>query len=303
MGSATVRYPAPLRKGDKVCIVSPASKIDPVLIDNACDALRREGFVPSVMPHAGGAFGSFSGTVDERLADMQAALADDEVKALLCSRGGYGTVHLLEALDRMPSRMFDKWLIGFSDITALHALWRKKGMVSLHGAMAKYIGRGSGGFGCYDEEMAILRGERPVMRFEGHLLNRAGETRGLVTGGNVAVMGGLIGTPYESVTPGSVLFIEDIAEPIYKVERILWQLKLQGVFDRIGAVLVGQFTDYRPSADHASMEEMLERFFRPYGFPVAYGLPIGHIEENHPLIMGAEATVKVTSACVEISYR
>lgn len=96
--------------------------------------------------------------------------------------------------------------------------------------------------------------------------------------------------------------MEDIAEPIYKVERILWQLRLQGVFDRIGGVLVGQFTDYRPSADHGSVEEMMERFFRPYSFPRAYGLPMGHIDDNAPLLLGATAHLEVSVSGTSVSY-
>ena len=295
-------WPAPLCAGDRVAIVSPASKIDVSLIDSAADALRREGFVPVVMPHAGGERGSFSGSADERLADITDALKDDTVRALLCSRGGYGAVHLLPELDCLPENCFDKWLVGFSDITALHALWGKKGRVSLHGAMAKYIGRGAAEFEYYGVEMGILRGARPTMRFVGHPYNRSGMARGRIVGGNLAVLGGLIGTPFDPLGAGGILFMEDIAEPIYKVERILWQLRLCGLFDRVAGVIVGQFTEYRPSADHESMEAMIERFFRDYGFPVAYGVPMGHVDNNHPLIMNAEATLSVTSAGVEIVY-
>lgn len=294
--------PDSLKQGDRIAIVSPASKIAPEFIDGAAARLSAEGFEPVVMPHAKGGYGSFSGTVESRQADMRAALEDGSIKGILCSRGGYGAVHLLEELDRLPDALFRKWLVGFSDITALHALWRRKGVASLHAAMAKYIGRGAEGFSCYGCEMDILRGGNAGFSHTPHRYNVAGSVTGPVVGGNLAVLGGLIGTKFDDIEPGSILFMEDIAEPIYKVERILWQLRLRGVFDFIGGVLIGQFTEYRPSADHASMEEMMEKFFRPYGFPRAYGLPIGHIEENAPLLLGATARLEVDSDGVSLAY-
>ena len=119
------------------------------------------------------------------------------------------------------------------------------------------------------------------------------------------MLGGIIGTPFCPVAPGDILFVEDIAEPIYKVERILWQLRLSGVFRRLGGLIVGQFTDYRPSADHPDMETMVRRFIDTMpecGFPVAYGLPCGHIEENAPLLMGAEARLRVDASGLCLRY-
>lgn len=293
--------PAALKAGDRIAIASPASKIDPALIDAAASALAVEGFEVEVMPHAKGVSGSFSGSAAERLGDMRQALEDESVRCVLCSRGGYGAVHLLEELDRLPERCFDKWLVGFSDITALHALWGRKGVASLHGAMAKYIGR-RGDFVCYGQEMAILRGGSADCGFGGSGFNRPGEAEGMVVGGNMAVLGGLIGTPFDPIVPGAILFIEDIAEPIYKIERMLWQLRLRGVFDRLGGLLVGQFTEYRPSADHEGMEQMIARAVEEYGFPVAMTLPVGHIEENHPLLLNRGARMRVDAEGVKLSY-
>lgn len=300
--SKEIVIPAPLRNGDRVAIVSPASKIAPELIDAAVGQLGREGFEPVVMPHAKGECGSFSASAEARVADLRKALEDETIKGVLCSRGGYGAVHLLDELDRLPETMFHKWLIGFSDITALHALWRRKGVASLHAAMAKHIGRGAGCFACYEKEIGILRGGEAGFSCDAHKFNFNGSAGGRLVGGNLAVLGGLIGTRFDDIEPGCVLFLEDIAEPIYKVERILWQLRLRGVFDRLGGLLIGQFTEYRPSADHASVEEMMERFFRPYSFPRAYGLPMGHIEENAPLLLGATAHLEVADNGVKCGF-
>lgn len=310
--------PPALRRGSRVAIVSPASKIDPALVDGGAAALENEGFEAVVMPHAKDAAGSFSGAVAERLSDLENALSDPSIDAIVCSRGGYGAVHLLERLDRLPMECFNKWLVGFSDVTALHCLWTRKGYASLHGAMAKYIGRGSG-FPCFAAEMGALRGKNVEMALPAHPYNRRGVAEGVVTGGNLAVFGGLIGTPYdpfesvytaEAVESGAVahpmLFIEDIAEPIYKVERILWQLYLRGVFSRVSGVLVGQFTEYRPSADHPDMYTMMHRFFGSIDMPdipIVYDLPVGHIEANAPLLLGCPTLVDVTPSGVIISQR
>lgn len=290
--------PDGLTAGDKIAIVSPASKIDPALIDACARAMTREGFIPVVAPHARGESGSYSASAEDRIADFRDALLDDSIRAIVCSRGGYGAVHLLEQLDRLPDACFRKWLVGFSDITALHALFARKGVATLHAAMAKHLGLGHN-FACYDAELAFLRGELPSQTFPGHKFNHSGEAEGPVVGGNLAVLGGLIGTTFDPIRPGSILFIEDIAEPIYKVERILWQLRLRGVFSRISGLMVGRFTDYRPSADHPDMETMIHRFLSTlpdFTAPVAFGLPIGHIPDNHPLLLNHPLHLSVTPA-------
>ncbi|MBD5226052.1 MAG: LD-carboxypeptidase [Bacteroidales bacterium] len=297
--------PPSLKPGDGVAIVSPASHIDSTLIDSAVAALAAEGYSPVVGAHARGCSGSFSADREGRLQDLRDAILDESVRAIICSRGGYGAVHLLEDLDRIDSQYFSKWLVGFSDITALHALWLRKGYASLHAAMAKYIGRREQ-FPCFRDEMSMLAWDGDLSRFDRHYgphrFNCRGECRGRVVGGNLAVLGGIIGTPFDPVRPGDILFIEDIAEPIYKVERILWQLRLRGVFGRLGGLMVGQFTEYRPSADHPDMETMIDRFTAGYDFPRAYGIPSGHIEENAPLLMGAEAHLRVDASGVCLSY-
>lgn len=297
--------PPSLRQGDRVAIVSPASRIDGALIDSAVAALAAEGYSPVVGAHARGISGSYSADRAGRLADLREAILDESIRAIICSRGGYGAVHLLDDLDSIDSRCFSKWLVGFSDVTALHALWLRKGYASLHAAMAKYIGRCEQ-FSCFRDEMSMLAWGGDRSRFDRHYdphpFNRHGECRGRVVGGNLAVLGGIIGTPFDPLRPGDILFIEDIAEPIYKVERILWQLRLRGSFARLGGLMVGQFTEYRPSADHPDMETMISRFTSGYCFPVAYGIPSGHIEDNSPLLTGAEAHLRVDSSGVCLSY-
>lgn len=289
-------FPPKLRGGDTVAIVSPASAVDPLLIEGAANALKRMGLKVRIMPHAAGRKGSYSASADDRLHDLQAALADPQVKAILCSRGGYGAVHLLDKIEPRPV-----WLIGFSDISALHALWHSRGIASIHGSMAKHLAL----FPASDManralEKILIFGEQPDYEFTSHPLNRNGSVWGNMVGGNLAVLGGLIGTPMSLLKPDSILVIEDIAEPIYKVERILHQLRLAGVLKSLRGLIVGQFTDYKPDANHPDMETMIAEMVTGYDYPVAFNAPFGHVDGNLPFIEGQEVqlTVDSDSSCI-----
>ena len=260
--------------------------------DGAAAAIAAAGFVPLIMPGAKGSCGSFSAPAADRLADLQAAVDNPAVKAIICGRGGYGAVHLLDRL-RLTRPV---WLAGFSDISALHALWHINGFRSIHSSMAKELTRSL----CPGNEanlrlFEILRtGHMPPIQFDAHPLNRPGTARGTLRGGNLAVLDGLVGTPFDLLTlPDTILVIEDIAEPIYKVERMLWRLKLAGVFDRLGGLVVGRFTDYRPSADWSDIYSMIASAVAGYSFPVAFNAPIGHIDANLPFVQGASVCLSV----------
>lgn len=297
--------PRPLRPGDRIAILSPASSIDPALVDGAAATLRREGYEPVVMPHALGSSGSYSAPAPKRLADLAAAIADPSVRAILCSRGGYGCVHLLESLDRLPIEADPKWLIGFSDISALHALWARHGIISLHSSMARQLALAPA-----DPNTRLmfnlLTGGRnhfsatwdsPVG------LNRPGEACGELRGGNLAVLDALTGTPFDDLLPSTILFIEDVAEPIYKVERMLYHLKLAGRLDAVKGLIIGRFTDYRPDRNHESMEEMIAALTASLQCPVAFGAPVGHIgPANLPLLHGAPGRLSVTPSAATLSY-
>lgn len=288
-----VAMPRPLRDGDKIAIVSPAGPIDSTLVFAAADTLRSLGYVVDIKPHVSGHEGIYSGTDAERLADLRDALSDTTVRAILCSRGGYGAVHLLDSLSTLPLQADPKWLIGFSDISALHALLASRNIASIHGSMCKAMALGP------DNEdnatlLAMLRGYRPAYDLPADSLNRTGHARGRLLGGNLAVIADLINTPYDVIQPGTILFIEDVEEPIYKIERILYQLRLSGVLARLGGLVVGQFTGYRPTDSYETMERMIADMVAPYSYPVAFNAPIGHVDHNVPVIQSATVTLDVT---------
>lgn len=289
----SIIFPAPLSYGDKIAICSPAGPIKAENVEGACAVLEAEGWRTEVMPHTLGKNGIYSGSDTERFNDLCKALLDPEVKAVICSRGGYGVVHILERLARLDLRANAKWLVGFSDISALHALLASNGVASIHGSMTSHIKLGPD-----DPDnaslFAILRGERPAYSFDSHDYDRFGISTGRLLGGNLAVLAELINTPYDIIRPGSILFLEDVAEPIYKIERILYQLRLSGVLARLNGLIVGQFTDYKPNDNYERMEDMVRDMTAAYDYPVAFNVPIGHVDHNIPVIESAKVTLKVS---------
>lgn len=286
-------FPTPLKQGDKIVFCSPAGTINPEKVELAVEVLRNEGWTVEIMPHALGKVGSYSGTADERYDDFSKALLDPEVKAIICSRGGYGVVHILDRLAELDLRANAKWIAGFSDISALHALMALNGIASIHSSMAAQIGLGP-----EDpdnaELFAILRGNRPAYSFGSHNYDRCGIATGKLLGGNMAVIAELINTPYDIIQPGTILFIEDLCEPIYKIERILYQIKMSGVLANLNGLIVGKFTEYKPDENYENMYDMIRDMVMPYDYPVAFDAPIGHVDHNIPLIESAQVTLKVS---------
>lgn len=289
-----VTYPRPLKAGDLIAICSPAGPIEPEKVENAARVLETHGWRVKIMPHTLGRSGNYSGTDDERFADLRDALADPEVRAIVCSRGGYGVVHILDRLNALDLTSDPKWIVGFSDISALHALMASKGVASVHSSMTAHIALGE-----QDQDNArlfgILEGKREPFAFPSDRHDRPGVATGRLLGGNVAVLADLIKTRYDVLLPGCILFIEDVAEPIYKIERILYQLKIAGILGMINGLIVGQFTDYKPDKSYQTMEDMIYYMVAPYRYPVAFNVPIGHVDHNVPVIESAQVTLKVTT--------
>lgn len=219
------------------------------------------------------------------------------MRAILCARGGYGCCRLI---DRIPLGLIadnPKWLIGFSDISILHALSLKAGVMSLHAPMARHLTLLPSDHYCTRAMMRILTDGLPVEYIApAHPLNRTGQAEGMLAGGNLAVINGLAATPFDPLDCDEplILFIEDISEAIYAVERMLIRLRLAGRLDSIKGLLVGHFTEYRPDRNHPDMETMISRLLGDVPFPVAFGFPAGHTDDNLPLPLGAAATLTVT---------
>ena len=293
--------PRPLQPGDRVAILSPSSIIKPQVVYQAMPVIASQGWSVYVGEHTFDRFGTYAGTDDARYADLETALLDPDTRAIICSRGGYGAVHLLERLARLPLRDDPKWIVGYSDISALHALMNANGIRSIHAPMCKHLAEHRGRDRDSERIFALLRGENPPVAFASHPLNRLWRVTATLAGGNLAVIAGLFSTPWDPVRPGTILFIEDVSEPIYKIERMLYTLRLNGTLGSLAGLIVGRFTNYTPDRDNDSMEAMISRLVADYEYPVAFGVPIGHVDHNVPMLCGAEATLDVSASGVTLS--
>ena len=290
--------PKPLKTGDSIAVISPSSVPDSATVAKGCATLRSWGYVPVVGAHALSSYHGFAGTADERAADLLWALRNPSIKAIICSRGGDGAVQVLQRIPLKEFRNHPKWIMGFSDVTALHSAEVAAGVMSIHSSMCDGIAmRGE-----RDSVNMILRkllqGELPTYQAPAHPLNQQGEATGILVGGNFSVFCGLAGSEYDFLNradEGLILFIEDTDESMTKVDRMLHQLEIRGVLSKLNGIIVGHFSKYKsPENGFADMYEMLHEYLQHYQIPVCYDFPVGHHSgKNYPMVEGCKVNLKV----------
>lgn len=287
----------------RIRIVSPSGAINPDLIDGATERLRCWGFEVTEGRFAREVYGRFAGTEKQRINDLQDAINDESLTAILCSRGGYGLAPIIDRVDFSPLIQHPKWLIGFSDITIIHASLSCLGIPSLHAVMAKHLTELPDDSDSLRYLKEILEGEIPKYHIAPDKLNRLGNVKGKLVGGNLSVLMGLRGTAFEPTYDGAVLFLEEIAEEPYHIDRMLQNLRMGGVFNKISGLIVGHFTNCTEDPlMQKSVKEIVLDATAGVGFPVCFGFPSGHEDENLPLIMGREVTLKVTTSEVMVNF-
>ena len=294
-----------MEKVRHIHIVSPSGAIVPELVDRAAERLRAYGYCVSIAPHARGACGRFAGTEEERVADLNAALSNPAVDAILCARGGYGLQQIIDRIGLEPKKdkrdLKTPVFIGFSDITELHQWCGLQGSPSLHGLMCKHLAELPEDSEPFIRWHQALNGEPLTYTVTTHPLNRNGHVKGRLIGGNLSVLYGLQGTPYsltrlldaEPDRP-TVLFLEDIAERHYHIDRMMQNLRLSGVMARISGLIVGQFSDAEddPSMGCTIMET-IRCAAEGYDYPVLMDFPAGHVERNLPLWLNSPCELTV----------
>lgn len=284
-------YPSFLKHGDKVVILSPSGKIETQWVEGLKAVLESYGLVVSVAEHTLCAKGRFAGSDNERIQDLQEAINDAQVKAIFCSRGGYGLARIIDKIDFSALKSAAKWIVGFSDITALHNAFSRVGVASIHGIMAKHITLKSDGL---DNLMTMLFGGDVAYEVPAHDFNKVGEAEGELIGGNLSVLYGLRGTPFDLDYKGKILFIEDLGERLYHIDRMMQNLRLGGVFEQISGLVVGQFTeiDDDDSFD-GGVYGVISEAVKGYDIPVCFNFPAGHVDNNQPLMLGAKYKLEV----------
>lgn len=289
--------PSYLKKGAKIRIISPAGKVKQKLIFPAVEWLEKKGYKVEFGKHIFSQHFQFSGTDEERLEDLQTAFDDPDCSAIICSRGGYGLVRIIDKIDFTEFKKKPKWLIGYSDISILHSAINNFGVASIHGTMPPFFFNESGDA---NENllslMDLVSDEFLGYEFEGNKKNKTGRTKGELVGGNLSILTSLLGTDYEIETEGKILFIEEIDEYLYHIDRMIYQLKLAGKLDKLTGLIVGDFTGIKDNdlPFGETVEEIILKAVKEYNFPVCFGFSAGHDKKNLALIFGKNSDLKVS---------
>ncbi|MDQ3138578.1 MAG: LD-carboxypeptidase [Gemmatimonadota bacterium] len=314
MGSKQLVRPPRLALGSRIALVAPAGPLlegdDLARAEALCRALDYE---PVRGPHAGGHYGYFSGTDDERLADLNDAFRDPAIDAVWCVRGGYGVTRILDGIDFEALARKPRAVIGYSDITALLAgVTRRAGLVAFHAPSARTE------MPAFSRQhfSAVLTSASPagmleplpprpdvLVPHENRIVTiRGGTAEGPLAGGNLTLLQCLIGSAYFPDLDGALLFLEDVNEDLYRIDRMLAQLRMIGALARLRGVLVGRFTGLRRQMSDGAMgvDDVLAHYLRPLGVPAAYNLPIGHIDAQWTMPLGVRARFDADAGSVEL---
>lgn len=295
----------------KVSIISPSGPVKAEYVYGTSEEMRKRGFEVQIMPHAlDKPDGIYASSLENRVEDFKNAWEDPETDIILCSRGGYGAVQLVPALLPVVSQKLTspKRLVGFSDISIIHALLNSRGIPSVHGPMTKDISSPNESVEILFK--ILLENYRPTYTIASSPLNLKGEAEGIVCGGNIATFAGLYGTPIDPLSHPAekkIMFMEDVGEPVYKVNRMLWQMFLQGSLQKLSGIVVGQFTEVGNKSYEEGQKEMnamIAETFSQMGLrcPVIFDFPSGHIDNNLPLLFGSKAKISVSADSSSLIY-
>ena len=300
-------YPPYLQKGDTIGMVCPAGFMAPEKWQTCVQTLQDWGFnveLGATMKSASGTY--FSGTDEERKLDLQRMLDDKKIKAILCGRGGYGMGRIIDQLDFKKFERRPKWIIGFSDITVLHAhLNRVIGIASIHGPMAAAFNEGGDENPYVQSLKAMLLGIKAEYQATPHPFNMEGTAQGRLVGGNMSLIAHLIGTRSAYKTKGKILFLEDVGEQLYNVDRMFYQLKRAGALDGLAGLILGGFTDNKDTERPfgQTVEEILHHLVKDREYPVCFGFPVSHEKENYALKVGARYQLLVSPTEVRLTEK
>lgn len=286
--------PAYLKAGDTVALISPSYYTPMENVEMTAELLRSWGLVPVIGSNVGKLVdGKYAGTVEERASDILWAFREPSIKAIICNRGGYGTIQLI---DRIPLKVLTsspKWFVGFSDISTLHGLLSRAGVMSVHGTMSSFLAQGG------TEETStmmrdLLMGQVPFYNLPAHPQNITGQASGTLVGGNLCTFTPNLGTQADATMgQGLILFIEEVGESMHNIDRQMRILQMNGVLDRCNGIVLGEFSDCGTEFTYENVEAMIRQIVEPYGIPMLCGFPGGHGDVNLPLVMGAPVTIDV----------
>ncbi len=294
--------PASLNKGDKIGIVAPARKIYMNEIEASIKVFERWGLEVELSKNLFAQHKQFAGTDVQRAEDLQYMMDNPDIKATVCARGGYGTVKTLKLLDFSKFVQNPKWIVGYSDITALHAhVNQNLGVKTIHGTMPFNFPKDA------TENEAVLTlkkslfGEQNIYKIDSHGFNRSGEVKGELIGGNLSVLYSVAGTKYDIVTAGKILVLEDLDEYLYHIDRMMMNMKYSGKLENLEGLIVGGMTDMNDNQIPfgKTAYEIIRDAVKDYDYPMCFNFPVGHIENNYSLVLGGQADLNIQETKVE----
>lgn len=294
-----------LQQGDKIGIVSTARKITLKELQPAIDQFTTWGLDVVLGDHLFKTHNQFAGTDEERKADFQAMMDDDEIKAIICARGGYGTVRIIDKLDFSHFIENPKWICGFSDVTVLHShIHQNFGIETIHSLMGFNLGKPETTPEAINSLRKALFGEALSYEFASHELNSVGETKGILIGGNLSILYALLGSPSDIDTTDKILFLEDLDEYLYHMDRMMMNMKRNGKLSNLRALVVGGMSDMNDNAIAfgKTAEEIIVDAVKEYDYPVCFNFPAGHIDDNRAVYFGREATVQISAEKTIVAY-
>lgn len=289
--------PSYLKKGDKIAIIASARKISLEEIKSAIAIFEKWGLEVVLGKNLFKSDNQFSGTDDERAEDLQTMLDDESVKAIISARGGYGTIRIIDKIDCTKFQLHPKWIIGYSDITVLHSHIHTLGIETLHATMPINFTLNTA---ATESLRKALFGEQLKYETETHHLNRKGICEGELVGGNLSLIYALTGSVSDIDTHGKILFIEDLDEYLYHIDRMMMNLKRSGKLSHLAGLVVGGLTDMKDNAIPfgKTAEEIILDAVKEYNYPVCFNFPAGHVDENMAIFLGKRTLLKIENKTI-----
>ena len=296
-------FPKPLEIGDTISIITPSRSITSAEIEPFIDWISNKGFKIETGANINRVCGQFGGNDEERAKELQQAIDNPSVRAIWCARGGYGSARIIEKIDFKPLLKNPKWIVGFSDITAIHSALYGLGLVSLHAPMPLNFKNDTETVNSFETVCSYLTGNYTPLIWNKTVFDKEGKAEGRLFGGNLSVLYSLRGTPYDINHEKTIFYIEDIDEYLYHIDRICNNLNMSKIFSKITAFVSGSFTKMNDNVIPfgMSVQEILLQYLENVQVR-AFDAPFGHINNNFPLINGALATLEVGKTSVKLSY-
>jgi muramoyltetrapeptide carboxypeptidase len=296
-----MNVPQPLAAGDLIYITAPAKAIEKEHVDFAVAFFENAGFRVLVSKNCLGQHHYFSGTDEERLEDLQYGIDHPEVKAIVCARGGYGCVRIVDRIQWASMLREPKWMVGFSDVTVFHQHLQRFNLPSIHGSMVLNFKDNS--HEALNTLLMALKGESFSVAATSNF-NKSGSAEGTIVGGNLSIVYSLIGTNNQPDYSDKILFVEDLAEHLYHIDRMFYALNKSGILDKISGLVVGGMTELEDTATPfgMSVEEIILAHFQYRNIPIAFGFPAGHLNDNRALILGKKVRFNVEGTTSELRF-